>query len=101
MCQVHDSTSLHRAVPSLPWLSLAGWEGGEELAGQCQGVAAEGTFLSSVLDGLAMGQKGSEVRVSQKGSEVRRCSDARSQPAGQGVSFHSQDQEGGPQMGMS
>ena len=38
----------------------------KELSGQCQGVAAGGTFLSSVLGWQA---------VSQKGSEVRRCSE--------------------------
>lgn len=66
MCQVHDFTAVHRAVPPLPWLGLREWEGGEELSGQCQGVAAGGTFLSSVLGWQA---------VSQKGSEVRRCSE--------------------------
>lgn len=57
---------MHRAVPPLPWLGLREWEDGEEPSGQCQGVAAGGTFLLSVLGWLA---------VSQKGSEVRRCSE--------------------------
>ena len=61
-------------VPPLPWLGLREWEGGEEPSGQCQGVAAGGTFLSSALGWLA---------VSQKGSEVRRCSEPASKGRGE------------------